>query len=149
MEVNGHKLPPLLVKLIEDGKWTTEKGIKGKILTEMLDTPAKLPKGFAMCVPEGMSQLVGDEFDWMAKADGLASSTRADQIIDDFSLLDIDKAVLIAMEWMDEYYICLDYRDISTKPRVVISVQDAKGTITWHIIAPDFEAFARKIGLIE
>jgi hypothetical protein len=63
----------------------------------------------------------------------------------DVGLLDIDKAVVIAIN-TDEDVICLDYHLNHEEPCVVTSIWGKGRVIRWHIISPNFREFAQKLG---
>jgi hypothetical protein len=86
------------------------------------------------------------EDDKLANIYWLRSSLRMGKEITDTRFLDIDKAIIIALNW-DEEAICLDYRSSMDKPRVVASCIDNDRIGQWKVIASDIETFTKAIGL--
>jgi hypothetical protein len=77
---------------------------------------------------------------------GLASSKYLGVDINDPAILDVDKAVIIAVNWNEEA-ISLDYRTAVDDPRVMISIWEDDQKIRWKMIAPNFTAFVESLGL--
>lgn len=79
---------------------------------------------------------------------GLASSARLGRAISNSRLLDVDLAVMIAVDW-DEEAICLDYRGDIEVPSVTLSYwPDDQSNAHHRKIADNFNEFAVEIGLV-
>jgi hypothetical protein len=153
IEVNGHQLPSLLVKLIEEGKWGDRQILSADVVNKLLGKLGLLPIELDMAKDDIQAK------DWskfggsaekrprMFEIYGLASSKESGYQIENELLLDIDKAIFIAGN-NDEEVICLDYRENPAEPRIMIGLWN-KTNANWHTIAPDFETFARELGLME
>jgi hypothetical protein len=163
IEVNGHQLPPLLVKLIEDGKWGNKQKLSSDVLNKILARaglpPVALePEMYTFGNPAGMknetysiSKLSPNNPEKRLRLLEIyseASSKELGHEIEDEGIIDIDKAVFIAANY-DEDAICLDYRENPENPCVRAFVSTNELFIDWRVIAPDFETFARELGLVE
>lgn len=144
--VHGLRLPPGLVRLIETGRW--RRPADTTMLRELTGTRRS---EFDFAGPEwmeretaGTRRLAANPQD--AKLYSLASSRILGHSIDDPSILDVDLAVLIAINW-DEEAIFLDYRPSLDRPAVVVSTWENGGPNIHRRIAEDFDEFAAKIGL--
>jgi hypothetical protein len=160
--IYGHKLPPLLCQLIEDGKWKHPddtdlmRELVGGIydtsiagLLSFLSTPSMERETMAL---KRLYNIDGEYTNsegqiLMRKIYGLSSSKLSGKPIPDH-MLDIDNQVCIAVSYEEEGFN-LDYRLDSENPRVVANFPREDRFIRWRVIAPDFETFARKLGLIE
>lgn len=79
---------------------------------------------------------------------GLTSSTRLGHAISNSRLLDIDLAVMIAVNW-DEEAIYLDYRDDIDAPTVVLAHwPDERSNACHRRIAENFDEFVEGIRLV-
>lgn len=143
--INGLPLPSGLVRLIEAGQWTRPADT-----TALRELTGTSKSDFDFAGPEwmeretaGVRQLASSEF---ADGYGLASSRRLGRAIGDPSILDVDLAVLIAVNW-DEEAIFLDYRPSLTRPAVAVSTWEKDGPNVHRRIAKDFDEFVGKIGL--
>lgn len=170
VEIKGFKLPPLLVRLMEEGKWV----FNGQITLEMLirlyegtGIPLDID-GLAMLGIQEMKdeeehwksfdKLTDEEFiehDVQLYEMGLIYGKRPGYEITDSRVVDLDFAVTIALDSGGEAFY-LDYRENPDNPRVMtmVNVYHTRKKETdpfeeWREIAPDFETFARKIGLVE
>jgi hypothetical protein len=130
IEIRGFKLPPLLEKLINDGKWVTNYDISIRIPQDILQAAGiNDPVVVLLC---GLNEL--RHHNTKAAWDDMASEN-----------YDVAKVVLIAYNQEDDI-VCLDYRFNSNNPQVVIwDWVDEK----WRVIAPDFDTFAQKSGLVK
>ncbi|MBP7688958.1 MAG: hypothetical protein KA765_13660 [Thermoflexales bacterium] len=75
----------------------------------------------------------------------LASSKQAQAPIEDVAVLDIDQAVLIAIN-SDEETIHLDYRTSRDDPRVMASTW-VGNSVVWSVAAASFSSFVAQLGL--
>jgi hypothetical protein len=154
MELRGFPIPPLLEKFLNEGIWTHKRSII--IPTEMLSHT-----GMDWIVKVRLYEL--DEllfdnsdnawyYDWsdenfklLERMSALVSSKRSGEVITDRKKLDVDKAIVIASELSDDI-ICLDYRfDVNNPPVVIMDWARTE----WAVLAPNFDAFAKGIGLLE
>lgn len=146
MIINQLLLPRLLQELIEQDRW--KKPIDVTVLEAI--THSRNGTDFTFLDVRGMQResypihLVKDGK--LAMIYHLASSKLSGKPIDDEGVLDIDKAVFIAINWSEEA-ICLDYRSSHDNPRVVASVIKEDELSKWKIISPDFKTFALRLGL--
>jgi hypothetical protein len=79
---------------------------------------------------------------------GLASSRELGHSITELETLDVDLAIMIAVNW-DEEAISLDYRNNMQCPTVMLSwwPESTPRAASHKVIAVDLEEFARLIGL--
>jgi hypothetical protein len=147
MEINGLPVPKLLQQLIEQGRW--KRPADTTILEEL--TGSRQAKEFDFLDVDGMRRetssedLIGNSD--MARIYGLASSERSEAPIADPAVLDVDKSILIAVNWNEEA-IGLDYRTSNANPRVVVSYWPSNTRpAKWKVIAPDFTSFVLQLGL--
>ena len=146
MKINGLLLPQHLITLVSQGLWKRPSN------TDALQklTGCKSCHEFDFLSFESMKResnpthLIED--DKLANIYWLRSSLRMGKEITDTRFLDIDKAIIIALNW-DEEAICLDYRSSMDKPRVVASCIDNDRIGQWKVIASDIETFTKAIGL--
>ncbi|MCI0397174.1 MAG: SMI1/KNR4 family protein [Chloroflexi bacterium] len=146
VEVNGLPLPPLLLKLIEQNQWKRPEDTA--VLAEL--TGSERADEFDFLTIESMRRetsgnhhLANDEK--LAHIYALASSKHMEAPMEDSTVLDVDYAVIIAMNW-DEEAICLDYRTSPDNPRVMMCQWGDEGA-RWKVIAPDFTSFVLYLGL--
>ncbi|MCZ7665898.1 MAG: hypothetical protein M5U34_00975 [Chloroflexi bacterium] len=147
MVVNELPLPQLLQELIEKDQWKRPEDI---VVLESM-TGSKNGKDFTFLDVRGMQlesypvHLIEDNK--LAAIYHLASSKLSGKPIDDDGILDIDKAIFIAVNWSEEA-ICLDYSLSSSNPRIVTSVINEEDMLSkWKVIAPDFLSFAIQLGM--
>ena len=160
--VRGHKLPPLLCHLIEEGKWhplqelprkefyslLVEEGVP-KFPAGMIDVQEMNHDGLFDLYQEGKTWINSqEELEEQEKIYGMASSKKVGGDIEETFTLDVDNAVCIALN-SEEDLVYLDYRLNPDNPRVLVSEWTDGEGLRWHVIAPDFETLARKLGLIE
>ena len=156
IEIRGFNLPSLLEKLINDGIWIPNYesgteipqellfsvGIKEHLIVVLCDLDDLKSQNTESAWDGGMD----DEEFAKCEADlGWASSKRTGKLITDTTKLDVSKAVLIAYNEEDDI-VCLDYRLDAENPQVVVRDWANK---KWCVIAPDFDTFAKKLGLAE
>jgi len=144
--VGSHLLPPFLVELIASGRWKCPED--DQRLRELTDLPDVCDLRFCSVeqmreYTEGLCQDVDDPR--AAATFGLASSRRTGRKVA-LPLLDVDRAVMIALTYSDSI-LCLDYRDHPDRPAVVVSDWSPPGGAKWQVIAPDIETFAELVGL--
>ncbi len=147
MIINGLVLPTLLCRLVAAQAWGRPHD---DTLFRALVRVAK-PEDFNFLDFNGMARetnaartIAADLA--TARLYGLKPLADAAGMPSDGQLLDIAKAVMIAVNW-DEDAIFLDYR-ASSEPSVVLSTwSNATANATCLEMAPDFETFARRIGL--
>ena len=147
MIVNGLVLPELLCRLVEAGTWKrpVEEGPFRQL------TKIARPQDFTFLDFDGMAretraarQLASDLT--TARLYGLKALGVSEVPNGHEGLLDIAKAVMIAVNW-DEDAIFLDYRK-AAEPSIVLSCwSNASSNAICREIAPNFGAFAEAIGL--
>jgi hypothetical protein len=140
-------LPSYLVQLISQDRWKTPTD--QTLLKQLTGFTGKTPIDFLsvknMIRADLLPHLIANPK--MARIYGCASSSRTGQEIIEPGILDVDKAIFIAMNW-DEEGICLDYRPSLENPRVVSGILEKnKNCIWWKTIAKDFKSFADDLGL--
>jgi hypothetical protein len=125
--VLGHQLPPLLVKLIEEGKRGSRQWLPTSALNKMLAKAGLPPVELDMTMDEvdtmtretlsisAMTINDANERKQMFELYRQASSKELGHDIEDDGIIDIDKTVFIAGNH-DEEVICLDYRNNPEKP---------------------------------
>ena len=148
MTINGLPLPSLLCHLVESRAWKRP------------DDDASFRELTKTGNPEDFTFL---DFDGMARETGAARQLAADLTTarlyglkplggseapgNHEELLDVAKAVMIAVSW-DEDAVFLDYRS-SSEPSVVLSSwSDDAGNVTSRKLASNFDEFARCVGLL-
>lgn len=138
-------LPIYLVELIKQNRWGLP--VDAARLKKVTNYSGNTE--FDFLAPENMIRvnrlvdLIDDPE--IAYRFGHASSQKLGHAIIDQTMLDVDLAVIIAMNW-DEESICLDYRSDINNPTVVFSQWTATRTI-WQTVAPNIEEFANALGL--
>ena len=146
MKINGLLVPKLLLDLIGQGRW--KRPADTTILHQLTGSEHADEFDFlsidAMRRETAPSHLVED--DKLARIYGLGSSKRTGTPIVDPTILDVDKSILIAINW-DEEAICLDYRTSDDDPRVLVSLWEGGPYARWKIVAPDFSSFVLQLGL--
>lgn len=145
IRVNGLPLPPLLVEMLETGRWKPPQN--SSRLRELLDWK-RIDNAFLNI--EGMERetAAGHRLYEHGYADlyGLDSSKRKGVSEVEDTFLDVDKSVLIAMNY-DEEGIFLDYRRNPDNPSVVASFDYDNGRFRYKTISPDFFSFVELLGL--
>jgi hypothetical protein len=153
MEIRGLPIPPLLEKFLNNGVWNNKRsitipramldplGIKYDVQVRLYD----LETFKAENTEESLNPNYTDDgyklIEFMAAR---ASSKREGKPITDPKKLDMDKALVIASEWSDDI-ICLDYRfDVNNPPVMVMDWAKKE----WAVLAPNFDVFAKGIGLL-
>ena len=148
VNINGFPLPNLLCDLIESDQWRRPDDVSA--LREL--TRVERPEEFSFMDPDRMARetdaarkLAANPV--QARIYGIRASRDMQQPIADDTALDIDRAIMIAINW-DEDAIFLDYRN-TLDPTVMLSYwpEDA-GTVLYREIAASFDNFATRIGLI-
>ncbi len=146
MKINNLPVPKLLQELIEQGHWKMPKDLT--VLKKI--TESENISNFNVLDFDGMQRessfdhLIDDQK--IADIYGLASSKRLGKTITNTEILDVDKSILIAVNWNEEA-ISLDYRTEYDDPRVMISIWEDDQKMRWKMIAPKFTSFAEKLYL--
>lgn len=144
-EIDGLPLPKYLLDLTAQGRWKTPSNPTHlRQITEFPNTDFEFLSIDQMFRVSKLDHLIDDSN--IAQIYGHASSHRAGQPIIDPAILDVDKAIEIAVN-LDEQAICLDYRSSSENPRVVFSTLDNNSCFRWKTIADDFKTFADYLNL--
>ncbi len=160
--VRGFKLPPTLCDLIEAGMWGRPNS-----------DPVVLPAAFlgaaslSLSIPErdvpsplatlggadlmranasfgAMLHTVDIQDARLAEYIGVVSSSEDEEAHESAAVLDLDYAVLIAVS--DDFIgAFLDYRPGLGGPRVLMYDDDRR---RWRTVAPNFDEFARAVGLV-
>ena len=145
MDINGLPLPQLLEELIAQRRWRMPADqMLLKQLTGIRQTKHLRFLGIDAMIREtnGAYTIVAQGY---AATYALASSKQAQAPIEDVKLLDIDKAVLVAIN-KDEETIHLDYRTSLDDPRVLTSTWVGNGVV-WKVAAASFSSFVAQLGL--
>lgn len=149
MKVKNFELPRRLCQLINSGRWSTPR--HGEALSRITKTDNV--DDFAFLLPDDMAvetetikRLAVDPE--QSKVYALRSSRKEARPITDRTVLDVDRAVMIAMNW-DEQAIFLDYRSEDDEPSVVLSNwTEVNGWASHRRIAANFDDFARRLGML-
>lgn len=145
--VNGLSLPDALVSLIREKQWTRPQDFRmlgevtGMAHPDQLDF---LSVKHMIAETQALIELYRDGF---GATYGLTTTGAGDGLS---HMLDVNRAVVLAVN-DDEEGMCLDYRVSVEAPQVVSGTWVGEGSderVVWKTIAPDFETFARKIGLL-
>jgi hypothetical protein len=151
IEIRGFVLPPLLEKFLNEGIWTSKRSITVP-QTMLSSIGIDLEVTVRLYGLEGLKwdntyfdNMNDEDFEFLRPMNAWVSSKRTGKPITDTSKLDIDYAVCIASEISDDV-IYLDYRVDETNPRVL--VMDWKNRV-WRILVPDFDTFAKAVGLVD
>jgi|GEM_PF-1926989 len=156
--INGHKLPDLLVKFINQGKWVhgeklPESKLKNLLKKSRLESISVWMNGIESMKRNHLRHFYqhDDEFDSdyipdMEKVYGVRSSKYSGKPISEAQYLDVDNAVLIADTGFNEDMIHLDFRSNSDDPRVLAYIGAA---YEWTTIAPDFTTFAKELNFLD
>jgi hypothetical protein len=151
IKIRGFTLPSLLEKFLNEGVWTNKRsitipqamlsaiGMEDEVTVRLYDLESLRSDN---TLQDNMSDSLFKRFEFMS---AWASSKRAGKPISDVSKLDIDYGVCIASEINDDV-IYLDYRIDETNSRVLVMDYRYR---KWRILAPDFDTFAKGVGLIE
>ena len=138
-------LPKYLVELINQNRWG--QPIDANQLKHLVNYSGNTK--FDFLAPENMirANQLTDLIDnpETAYRFGHASSQKSGHAITDQTILDVDLAVIIAMNW-DEEAICLDYRTDLNNPTIVFSHWTETRTV-WQTVAVNIEEFANALGL--
>lgn len=146
-EVNGLQLPPLLVQLLQEGRWQHPGDKAIRRLIPFLREPVNFLTTVEAMRWESLVSLADDPP--MAAVYHLA---RGSQKAEPGCLpwLDVELAVLVAVNRFagDDLGIALDYRAGAADPRVVASDWHARaGGPIWREVAPSFSEFVRLLKL--
>ncbi len=151
VKIRGFVLPSLLEKFLNEGVWANNKTIvvPQNMLSAIgieLEVIVRLYNLEGLILDNNYFDNISDtDFPFLKMMNAWESSKRTGKPITDVSKLDIDYAVCIASEIWDDV-IHLDYRIDETNPRVL--VMDWHNRV-WRILAPDFDTFAKGIGLFD
>ena len=141
VKINNLPLPNKLVQLVKKGQWMRPTDwSKLNSMTNFINIDDLNFLGYEGMEQESQpSNLVKDEK--LAQIYGLGSSLLTGQEITNPRIIDIDKSVVIAVNY-DEDVICLDYREDLTNPKVSANQWNEDQKIwEWKTIAPDFATF--------
>lgn len=145
MDINGLPLPQLLEDLIVQRRW--KMPADQTVLKQL--TGIQNTKRLRFLSLDGMIRETNGAFTIFAQGHAatyaLASSKHAQAPIEDVAVLDIDQAVLIAIN-SDEETIHLDYRTSRDDPRVLASNWVGNGAV-WKVAAARFSSFVAQLGL--
>lgn len=145
--VNGLPLPKLLIDLIETGRWkcpADTSALAELTRVRRADQFSFMDVAWMARETAHLRKLADRPED--ARLYGLASSRRLARPVVEQHVLDVDLAVMIAVNW-DEEAIFLAYRAGRDTPAVVLGWWPEDFSTSYRIIASDFEEFARIIGL--
>ena len=147
MIINGLTLPTLLCGLVEAQAW--KRPDDSDLFREVVQV--ENPNDFAFLDFDGMKRetdaacaLAADSA--MARIYGLLPMAQRETLVVGEALLDVTKAVMIAINW-DEDAIFLDYRQSPEPLVVLLSWSDASREAARRTLAPNFGEFVRRIGL--
>jgi hypothetical protein len=145
-EIDGLSLPEYLVELVKQDRWKVPANTT--VLKRLVEFTGNSDIGFIRVENMVRFNERTDLFEdpKIARIYGLASSTQVGQEITEPGILDVDKAIMIALNW-DEEAISLDYRPNIDAPCVMSGIIVENKNIVWKKIADDFKSFADHIGL--
>jgi hypothetical protein len=139
VRVNDLPLPQALVVCITSGRWKTVPEHQAISPTVKFTSASLLTPDRMECETRLLKHLLATG---LGEAYSLDDSALTGQPIEQVDRLDLTKAVCLGDTGPDEPF-CLDYRVSETNPRVVY-LGSGPG---WEIIAPDFETFAKQLGI--
>jgi hypothetical protein len=146
--VNGLLLPPLLRKLLLEGKWKHPgHDIIAEVIPSLRNEIDRVI--FLQSVDQMRFESTGlladypDMLEFIHQVRGSKYSTPVE-----LPWLDVEKAILIAVNLQigADVAIALDYRTSEDDPRVVASDWNSKGHF-WREVTPTFSEFVKRIGL--
>src|SRR5258708_6664157 len=146
MMVNGLHLPERLLELVKARRW--KRPADTRILAKI--SGAAKPQDFTFLnlkrIPAETGGMVSLWMEGHGNYYSLTSFSDPDRSVDP-GLLNVNRAILIAVNWDDEA-ICLDYAENLDVPRVVCGIwPEDRERCQWKIIADTFEAFVEQLGL--
>ncbi|HLY25499.1 MAG TPA: hypothetical protein VKQ72_04105 [Aggregatilineales bacterium] len=146
MNVNGLQLPERLLELAKARRW--KRPADTRLLAEI--TGAAKPQDFTFLNLKRIAAETGGMLSLWREGHGnyysFTTSSDPDRPTDR-RLLNIERAVLIAVNWDDEA-ICLDYGENLDAPKVVCGTWPVDPEpCQWKIISDSFDAFVDQLGL--
>ena len=146
MQVNGLELPERLIQLTKSRRW--KRPADTHVLAEL--TGAAKPEDFTFLNLKRVAAETGGMLSLWREGHGnyynLTSANDPDRSTDS-RLLQVERTVLIAVNWDDEA-ICLDYRESLDEPKVVCGTWPPDPEpCQWKVIAETFDAFVEKLAL--
>jgi hypothetical protein len=148
LQVNDLTLPEALSALLRQKRWRRPVSVEALRSLSGIQSLEKLEFLSYQRMHAETTALFGLYRDGFGATYGL-TYTRAKNAPPD--ALDITKMVTLAVN-DDEEGIALDYSADATSPAVVSGIWFGEGDdarVAWKKIAPDFETFARQVGILE
>lgn len=151
LNVNGLALPPLLVELIETGRWRQPNDEAMELALPWFEDRLDLLLTVEEMARESgglRQQSLTDPDFWQT-----AIATNKPERIDDTSWLDAERAILIAVnrEYGSDVAVALDFRTDSVDPRVLGSewadCNDDTHIHRWRLAADRFSQFVVQLRL--
>lgn len=142
--VRGLPVPPLLIELIQEGKWKHPGNEKIKEVIPFFKENIIFLNSLEFMKQESRYNWVGS--DWAHEGIG-----EVDVRAQNLPWRDINLSFFIAVceSPGDDIAVALDYRTSMTNPRVIGNNwhSDIKGSI-WQEISPGFEEFVSRLGIL-
>jgi hypothetical protein len=145
--VNGLPLPPLLISLIQQGKWKHPgEDVLHSVIPFLHDKMDFMTPEQRRSETEGQLEIVDlpIQLPHMRQARGSKASTPLD-----LPWLDVEKMVFLAIGQQrgDDEAIALDYRTSTADPRVIACESRAYDGFYWREVTPTFTEFVERLGL--
>ncbi|GAA1618022.1 hypothetical protein [Actinoplanes couchii] len=148
-QVRGLAVPPLLLSLIEEGRWQHPGEVAlARVMPWFEDPLHFLTDLHAMAGESKSLDFLTDDALTAQLFRQARGTERAAPV--ELPWLDVDKAVLIAVNERagDDVAVALDYRTGPADPRVVASdFWTGPGPCSWRQVTPTFSAFVTALGL--
>jgi hypothetical protein len=144
--INGLPLPPLLISLIQQGKWKHPgEDVLYTVIPFLKDRMDFMTPEQRRFETEGQLEIVDlpIQVPHMRQARGSKASKPLE-----LPWLDVEKMIFLAIGQYrgDEEAIALDYRTSMTDPRVIATEYREREGFFWREVTPTFTEFVEQIG---
>lgn len=162
--VNGLPLPPLLISLLQEGKWRYPgPTVMNRVIPQAvgrIDLPIEFysletirsETANHLRVFENEDAQLADLFHQLSDLSHLLRGSTSSETSNKLPWLDIEKSLFIAGSEVigDDIEIGLDYRTSATDPRVVAPAWGlgTEGSCQWIEVTPTFTEFVERLGLV-
>lgn len=157
---NGLPLPPLLISLLQEGKWRYPgPTVMNEVIpyaVGRIDLPIefyslekiRFETAHHLSIFENEDAQLDDLFHQLANLSHLLRGSTSSETSIELPWLDIEKTLFIAGSEVigDDIEIALDYRTKEDDPRVVAPSWRSEGSL-WTEVTPTFTEFVERLGL--